>query len=75
MLNKNMFISKMKLYGDTQQILADYIGISIQRLNAKINGAEFSQSEIEKIIIRYHLTGEEVIAIFFANVVSFQGLN
>ena len=63
-----MFISKMKLFGDTQQILADALGMSLSRLNAKINetdGAEFTQSEITAIKIRYHLTAEEVDLIFF----------
>lgn len=68
MLNKNLLISKMKLHGDTQESLAAYIGLSVQRLNAKINGtagAEFSQSEIAKIKEKYNLTDEEVIQIFF----------
>ena len=68
MLNKNLLVSKMKLHGDTQEDLAKYIGLSTQRLNAKLNGtngAEFSQSEIAKIKTRYNLTDEEVIQIFF----------
>ena len=70
MTNKNLLISKIKLYGDTQQTLAEYIGVSLTRLNAKINGtngAEFSQSEIAKIKEKYNLTGEEVIQIFLSN--------
>ena len=69
-VNKNMFVSKMKLFGDTQQILADALGISLSRLNAKINetdGAEFRQSEIAFFRIRWHLTPEEVDQIFFAS--------
>jgi hypothetical protein len=68
-MNKNMLVSKMKLYGDIQEDLANFIGISVQRLNAKLNetnGAEFTQSEIQKIIQKYNLTAEEVMAIFFA---------
>lgn len=67
-MNKNMFNSKMKLFGDTQATLAEALGISLGRLNAKINetdGAEFTQGEIKAIIIRYHLTAEELYAIFF----------
>ena len=67
-MNKNMFVSKMKLFGDTQEVLAKALGISLSRLNAKINetdGAEFTQSEITFIKIRYHLTAEEVDIIFF----------
>lgn len=68
-MNINLFKSKMKLYGDTNSTLAKAIGISQQRLSAKINetsGAEFTQSEIEKIKIRYELTPEEIDNIFFA---------
>lgn len=67
MLNKNLLVSKMKLYGDTQESLAFYLGLSTQRLNAKINstnGAEFTQSEMVKIRERYNLTDEEFVLIF-----------
>lgn len=60
----------MKLHGDTQEMLADAIGISVQRLNAKINqtgGADFTMSEIRAIKIRYKLTSEEVDDIFFCD--------
>ena len=59
----------MKLHGDTQEVLANYIGISVQRLNAKLNrtnGAEFTQGEISKIKEKYNLTDEEVVLIFFS---------
>lgn len=68
-MNKNLFKSKMKLFGDTNASLAAAISISAQRLSAKINetgGAEFVQSEIDKIRIRYDLTPDEVNNIFFA---------
>ena len=68
MLNKNLLVSKMKLHGDIQQDLADYIGISVQRVNAKINGtdgAEFTPTEMKKIKEKYNLTDEEFLAIFF----------
>lgn len=63
----------MKLHGDTQEDLAKFIGISLPRLNAKINeagGAEFTMSEIRAIKIKYNLTAQEVDAIFFAKDVS-----
>ncbi len=69
-MSKNKFVSVMKLYGDTQEILADAIGISVQRLNAKINstgGAEFTMSEIRAIKIRYNLTAQEIDEIFFCD--------
>ena len=68
-MNKNMFVSKMKLFGDTQEILAMALGVSLTRLNAKINetdGAEFWQHEIKFFRDRLHLTTEEVDQIFFA---------
>jgi len=67
-MNKNLLISKMKLFGDTQKSLAEYLGISLTRLNEKINetdGAEFRKREITLIKIRYNLTAEEVDQIFF----------
>ena len=72
-MNKNLFVSKMKLFGDTQEILAVALGISLTRLNAKINevdGAEFWQHEIKFFRDRWHLTPEEVDQIFFALLVS-----
>lgn len=72
-LNKNFLISKMKLFGDTQESLAKALGISLTRLNEKINetdGAEFWQHEIVAIKIRYNLTPDEVDQIFFAQKVS-----
>lgn len=58
----------MVLFGDTQGELADVLGISQQRLSAKINetnGAEFTQKEIKAIKERYNLTSEETALIFF----------
>ncbi|MBS6064003.1 MAG: hypothetical protein KH972_09035 [Peptostreptococcaceae bacterium] len=72
-MNKNLLSSKMKLFNDTQETLANAIGISLSRLNAKINetgGAEFTQSEIQIIKKRYSLNAEEVDEIFFASSVS-----
>jgi hypothetical protein len=67
-MNKNMFMSKIKLFGDTVTTLANTIGISSTRLSAKINGwrnAEFTQSEIMKIKTRYDLAAYEIEQIFF----------
>jgi hypothetical protein len=63
----------MKLHGDTQGDLADYIGISLQRLNAKINGtngAKFDMDEVKKIKMKYNLTAEQVDMIFLTPNVS-----
>lgn len=72
-MNKPLLESKMKLKGDRQEDLANYLDISLSRLNAKINetgGAEFTQGEIQRIKERYNLNSDEVDAIFFTSVVS-----
>lgn len=72
-MNKPMLESKMKLFGDRQSDLAQFLGISLSRLNAKINGAmgaEFTKVEMERIKERYNLTDAEFMQIFFANLVS-----
>ena len=72
-MNKALLESKMKLHGDNQSKLANALGISLARFNAKLNetdGAQFTQGEIQKVKERYNLTGEEVDAIFFKGNVS-----
>lgn len=67
-MNKKLLKSKMVLFGDSIITLATILKVSRPRLSAKINtwnGAEFNQSEIEAIKIRYELTPDEVIQIFF----------
>ena len=72
-MNKNLLRSIMVLHDDTNAKLAEYLGISENRLSAKINewkGAEFTQSEIRKIKERYNLTPAQVNDIFFYPAVS-----
>lgn len=72
-MNKALLDSFRAKNKDTQQILADAMGISLSRLNAKINetqGAAFTQTEMEFIINRYNLTNDEACEIFFTNKVS-----
>lgn len=72
-MNKNLLESKMKLFGDTNEALAAFIGISPQALSAKKNethGVEFKKGEIAKIKERYHLTAKEIDEIFFTKLVS-----
>ena len=69
MLNKAKLRSHMVANNDTQESLANALGISLSRLNAKINeygGAEFKQNEIAFIKARYSLKPTETDAIFFA---------
>ena len=72
-MNKNELVSVMKKHGDRNEDLAKYIEISPQRFSAKLNGskgAEFTQSEIQKVKEKYNLTCEQVDQIFFDNNVS-----
>ena len=73
MINKKLLKSKMALYGDDQNALAAALGITIQRLSAKMNAkqvtekvkaAAFTLAEVRIIMERYSLTPEEVVAIF-----------
>lgn len=68
-MNENLFKSFLTKYGDTQKSLALALGISLSNLNAKIrgNGASFRQNEIQAIKERYHMTAEDVDAVFFAS--------
>ena len=68
MIKKNMLASFMKKYGETQRDLANALGISLSRLNAKINtwnGADFTQAEVEFIMNRYHMSRKEGSSIFY----------
>lgn len=72
-MNKALLRSHMAKHNDTQEALANYLGISLSRLNAKINetsGAEFKQTEIAFIKKRYSLTPRETDAIFFSRELS-----
>lgn len=72
-MNKPLLTSFMAKFGDTQETLAKALGLSLSRLNAKINerdGASFNQNEMSVIISRYSLTQNDAMSIFFANKVS-----
>lgn len=72
-MNKAKLRSIMALNGDDQKDLSVFIGITPQRFSSKINekkGAEFTQSEIGMIKLRYKLTATEVDEIFFSENVS-----
>lgn len=72
-MNKPLLLSVMVKNHDTQTKLAGAMGLSLSRLNAKINerdGAAFTQTEMAFIISRYALTNDEAMEIFFAHKVS-----
>ena len=66
-MNKAVLRAEMIKHGDTQETLATAMGISLSRLNAKINSenAEFRQTEIIFIKDRYNLSAADVDSIFF----------
>lgn len=72
-MNKRKLNAIMQLHGESQLDLAQYLQLSLSRLNAKINeyrGAQFRQNEIAAIQEHYGLSAEEVNEIFFASAVS-----
>lgn len=72
-MNKALLMSVMIKHGDTQETLADAMGISLSRLNAKINqrdGADFDRPEIQFILDRYGLDYATGMEIFFTPKVS-----
>lgn len=65
MPNKKLLKSKMVLFGDTVEQLADYLGQSRGNVNNKINGiTAFSLQDVSAISKRYNLTNAEVYEIF-----------
>ncbi len=66
-MNSQLLKGIIKIHDGSQSVLANAMGLSLSRLNAKINetGAEFSQSEIAFIRDRYNLSKLEVTDIFF----------
>ena len=71
-MNKLLLRSVMVRFGETQSELAGAMGLSLSRLNAKINAnnAEFRQAEISFIKNRYGLSATDIDAIFFDQLVS-----
>ena len=61
----------MKRNEDTQEQLAEALGLQVSGINARINGhIDFRISEVEKIRRRYNLSDAELINIFFTTKVS-----
>lgn len=64
-MKKNVLFSKMALFNDSVETLAEYLGITRQTLTQKIEGkSQFKQDEIKAIIKRYKLTPDEAHEIF-----------
>lgn len=71
-VNKQLLKGLIVQYDGTQLALAEAMGLSLSRLNAKINenNADFTQNEIAFIKNRYNLTNNQVVDIFFSAEVS-----
>lgn len=68
-MDKPLLNSFMAKHSDTQETLADAMGLSLSRFNAKVNerdGAAFTQNEMQFIIDRYSLSNDDAINIFFS---------
>lgn len=67
-MNSNLLKGKFKEFGMTQADVANKIGLSLSRFNAKLNendGAEFSLGEARSLKELFSLTTEQVDEIFF----------
>lgn len=68
-MNTNQLKGKLREYGLTQEALAGEMGVSLSRLNAKVNqrgGAEFTLGELKTLKRILRLNPRQVDAIFFA---------
>ena len=70
-MNSNNLKAAMAKHNDTQEKLAEFLGLQVSGINARINGKiDFRRSEINAIRERYGLSPEETIEIFFSENVS-----
>ena len=70
-MNSNLLKATIIKNGDTQEKLADAMGLPTSALNMRINGKiEFRRNEIIFIKRRYSLSSDEVDSIFFTEIVS-----
>ena len=66
-MNSNEMKAVMKRNDDTQEKLAEAMGLQLSGINARINGhVDFRASEIKMIKKRYGLSPEETDVIFFS---------
>lgn len=64
-MENRMLRAEMALYGDTIEILADYLGIHRITCSRKIAGlSDFNQTEMSMIKSRYDLSDEKFAQIF-----------
>jgi len=70
-MNSNELKAAMARHNDTQEKLAEFLGLQTSGVSARISGKiDFRRSEINKIRERYNLSDQETINIFFNEKVS-----
>ena len=70
-MNTNELKAAMKRNEDTQEKLAEALGLQTSGVNERVNGhIEFRRSEINAIRKRYNLSDADTIRIFFDENVS-----
>ena len=70
-MNSNLLKALIVKNGETQEKLAEAMGLQTSALNMRINGKiEFRRNEIIFIKQRYGLSSDEVDSIFFSEMVS-----
>jgi len=66
-MNTNELKAAMKRNDDTQEKLAEALGLQTSGVSERVNGkVDFRRTEINIIRERYHLSAEETIKIFFS---------
>ena len=68
-MNSNMLKGKMREHNLTQEAVANKIGLSLSRFNAKLNstgGAEFSLGELRSLKELFSLDSDQTDQIFFS---------
>lgn len=68
-MNTNLLKGKMRENALTQEDVAEKMGVSLSRFNAKLNcrgGAEFSLGELQALKSILKLTSKQIDQIFFA---------
>ena len=67
-MNSDLIKGKIREHGMTQSDLAEQIGLSLSRFNAKLNetaGAEFSLGEVQAMVRILQLSKDQIEQIFF----------
>lgn len=66
-MNIPLFRSKMILYGDNQRKIAEILNVTDQTIGDKLYGNKWRQTEIQILKNRWHLSADDIDAIFFSD--------